>query len=69
MAYFWVPNILCEIKDGKAYLGDADKSRSRCSGECQACEGFLGVDLGDTGKPYYRSCCSQGHLRTTQDSL
>lgn len=59
MAYFWVQNILCEVQDGKVHLRAEDRSSMHCSGKCHACENFLGVDLGDTGKPYFRSCCSQ----------
>lgn len=63
MTYFWVPNVLCEMQDGKAYLSGEDKRRARCAGTCHACEGFLGVDLSDTGKPYFRSCCTQMQLK------
>jgi hypothetical protein len=58
MAYFWVYNVKCEIMDGSAYLSGEDRKVMRCSGKCHTCEAFLGVDITDTGKPYYKSCCA-----------
>ena len=57
MEYSWVPNIACEIREGKAYLKKEFIDKMKCSGTCHLCSAFLGVDLKDTGKEYYESCC------------
>lgn len=58
MSYQWVPNILCEIQDGNAYLIREYRDKMRCSGACHSCGSFLGVDLSDTGKACLSSCCT-----------
>jgi len=62
MKYFWVPNIQCDIKDGKLFLSQEYKSRLSCSGECHSCISFLGVDLADTGNEHYKSCCAMNQI-------
>jgi len=57
LTFQWVPNILCVIKDGKAQLSRDLNHIMDCSGQCHACNDFHGVDLADTGKAAYRSCC------------
>jgi len=55
--YQWIPNILCEIRDGKAYLSQENGKNMQCSGECHACLAFRGVDLWDKGKRICRAYC------------
>lgn len=57
MSYHWMPNIFCEIREGKVFLDSALGSKAPCSGACHSCGKFLGVDLWDTGKDRYRACC------------
>jgi hypothetical protein len=57
MTYFWVPNILCTLEEGKAVLNDEYKKNMSCAGACHSCGAFLGVDLVDTGKEHVRAFC------------
>ena len=57
MVFTWIPNIACEIKDGKAYLVNEFRKKMNCPGACHSCSSFQGVDLKDTGQEYYQSCC------------
>jgi hypothetical protein len=58
MSYQWVSNILCVIDNGQAALNREYREKSSCDGRCYSCKAFLGVDLTDTGKDYYQSCCN-----------
>jgi hypothetical protein len=54
----WTENMLCEIREGKAYLSRVHGAKPACAGACHSCSEFLGVDLWDTGKDQYRACCA-----------
>jgi hypothetical protein len=69
MSYSWVPNIVCEIREGKAYLKNELKNATQCSGTCHSCSAFLGVDLKDTGKKYYQSCCDTTRVRPRSERI
>lgn len=58
MSYDWVPNIRCEIADGKALLAPADKEGTDCSGFCSDCDSFLGVDIRTIGAFPLSACCA-----------
>lgn len=59
MGYFWVPNIRCEINEGRAFLRSADMSKKGCKGVCSDCKMFRGVDLCTTGDAYLNGCCAK----------
>lgn len=57
MSYLWVYNILCEIREGRAFLSPESQSTMNCPGTCYSCKAFLGVDPSGIGNEYLRSCC------------
>jgi len=57
MSYNWVFNILCEIREGMAYLSRQSQGSMSCAGTCHSCGAFLGVDPSGAGNEYLRACC------------